>query len=243
MLKATGVTKSFGTTEVLKGVDLSVEKGQITCLIGPSGTGKTTLLRALGLLDLPTSGRIEIDDVAYDFPLTDGVVITPPWPRVTVVFQQLFLWPHMTLRENIMLPARNIKSTAQCKKDLDELIELFGMAHYIDKFPNESSLGQRQRVSIARALMLDPDYVLMDEITSSLDVEQISKILPHLRGLKDKNIGVFLITHLIGFARKAADQIAFMDDGTIVEQGPPEILDNPESNRLKQFMSMIEEVA
>lgn len=239
MLVTKNISKSFGAAHVLKGVDLEIAPGQITCLIGPSGTGKTTLLRALSLLDPPTAGSVIIEEETFKFPLPEGVILKPPWPRLTVVFQQLFLWPHLTLKENILLPARNIKNAARCAQDLDKLVELFGMGHFIDRYPNQASLGQRQRVALARALMLEPTYILMDEITSSLDVEQIAKILPHLQELKKEGIGIFLITHLLGFARRAADQIAFMDDGKIVETGGPEIIDKPKSERLKQFVSTV----
>jgi len=238
MLTATAIHKAFGNKPVLRGVDLMIAPGQITCAIGPSGTGKTTLLRALALLDYPDSGRIAIDEQAYDFPLPPKAEIAPPWPHVTAVFQSLFLWPHLTLRENIMLPARN--RNPQADKDIAGLIQLFEMDAFIDHYPNEASVGQRQRVALARALILNPRYILMDEITSALDIEQTARILTKLAHLKQRGIGVFLVTHHIGFARKAADQIAFMCDGAIEEHGGPEILANPRSERLRQFLSMTE---
>ena len=238
MLTALGLHKSFGNKPVLRGVDLAIAPGQITCVIGPSGTGKTTLLRALALLDYPDAGEIEIDETAYRFPLPSKAKIAPPWPRVTAVFQSLFLWPHLTLRENIMLPARNCNPDAA--RDIEGLIALFEMAAFIDHYPNEASVGQRQRVALARALILNPHYILMDEITSALDIEQTARILTKLAHLKERGIGMFLITHHIGFARKAADQIVFMSEGRIEEKGGPEILTRPTSGRLKQFLSMTE---
>lgn len=235
MLKATGITKSFGAAHVLRGVDFALKPGEITCVVGPSGTGKTTLLRALALIDAPDAGAIEIDGQAYEFPAA-GPLKTQPWPSVTAVFQSLFLWPHMTLRDNIMLPARNVNSEAA--RDIEGLIQLFEMEHFIDKYPNEASVGQRQRIAVARALILNPRYILMDEITSALDVEQTARILTKLTHLREREIGVMIITHALGFARKAADQIIFMDRGKVAESGGPEILRTPQTARLKEFLSM-----
>lgn len=242
MLTATGIHKSFGSVDVLKNVDITLRPGEITCLIGPSGTGKTTLLRALALLDLPDRGRIDLDDVSYEFPLAHGIQIPPPWPRLSVVFQSLFLWPHLTLRENILLPARNM-GHGDIEAELERWVAHFSMGHFINKYPNEASIGQRQRVALARALMLKPAYILMDEITSALDVEQVYKILTALEGLKKEKIGLFLITHQIGFAARAADTIVFMDDGKVVEQGSANVLKNPQSKRLQQFLETVRAVA
>lgn len=229
MLSARNIYKSFGCKKILNGVDIDIAPGQISCIIGPSGTGKTTLLRALCLLDLPDEGTISIDDTLYN--KTDT-----PWPEVTAVFQSLFLWPHLTLRENIMLPARNHNPNAD--KDIEGLIKVLEMADFIDSYPNQSSVGQRQRVALARALILNPKYVLLDEITSALDVEQSARILTKLSHLKERGIGIFLITHHLGFTRQAADQIVFMDGGRVAEQGRPDILDNPKSERLREFLSL-----
>lgn len=223
---------------VLRNINLKVAPGGVTVLIGPSGTGKTTLLRCLALLESPQAGEISIDGDAFAYPWPANKTFNPPWPKLTAVFQQLFLWPHLTLRENILMPVRRHKQKVM-DGELDALIEAFDMAEFIDHYPNEASLGQRQRVALARALMLEPRYLLLDEITSALDVEQIAKILTYLKGLRGKNIGIFIITHLLGFARHAADQVVFMANGEIAEAGGPEILRNPQTERLGQFLSVI----
>jgi len=239
MLIAKNITKKYQGVEILKSVDVSIIPGKITALIGPSGAGKTTLLRSLALLDLPDSGEILIDDEKYAFPL-NGAEMKNPWPDVSIVFQQLFLWPHLTIRENILLPLRvkNIDRTAELKK----FIELFGMGDFVDNYPNQASLGQRQRAAIVRALMLHPKYLLIDEITSSLDVEQVSIILSHLNVVRDAGVGVLIVTHLINFAEQASDQIIFLDNGQILETGK-EVIKNPTHPRIKKFLSMVREVS
>jgi ABC-type polar amino acid transport system ATPase subunit len=241
MLKASGIRKTYpGTPEILQGVDLTLEPGKITCLIGPSGSGKTTLLKCLAMIDLATAGTIELDSELYTFPLPRGQkeVLPTPWPALTVVFQSLFLWPHLTLRENILLPARLVNPVAE--QDIEGLIRVFEMEAFIDRFPNEASGGQKQRVALARALILNPKYILLDEITSALDIEQTARILTKLSHLKERGIGTLLITHHLGFARRAADQVVFMDQGKVIEAGPSSLLDNPGSARLREFLSVVE---
>lgn len=232
MLTSIRINKSFGKTKILSDINISIEKGQITCLIGSSGCGKTTLLRSLAFLDLPDSGRIELDENIYQFPIIGKPPY--PWPKVTAVFQSLFLWPHLTLMENIMLPARARNPNAQ--QDISEMIELFDMGGFIDKYPNETSGGQKQRAAIARALILNPDYILLDEITSALDIEQSAKVLRLLLKLREKGIGVLIITHSFQFAKNCADKIAFMDNGKIAEQGTCGILESPKTKALKSFV-------
>jgi len=239
MLSARNLTFSYPGKPIFNKVNIEIDLGGITVLIGPSGGGKTTLLRCLALLEHAQAGEIRIDDDVFSYPWPEGSkVFVPPWPKLTTVFQQLFLWPHLTLRENIMMPVRR-RNHGDTKNELDAMIDSFDMKDFINNYPNEASLGQRQRVALARALMLKPRYLLLDEITSALDVEQIAKILTYLKNLRGKDIGIFIITHLLGFARHAADRVFFMADGAIAESGSPDILRNPQTERLGQFLSVI----
>ncbi|MCP5404740.1 MAG: amino acid ABC transporter ATP-binding protein [Pseudomonadaceae bacterium] len=242
MLTATSLTKKTPDgRKILDRADIALEPGKLLALLGPSGSGKTTLMRCLSMLDAPDGGDIQLDSHVYSFPLPAGAegvesIGPKPWPRVTAVFQQLFLWPHLTLRENCLLPC---KDRAAGEAALEELVKQFGMADFIDRFPNETSGGQRQRAAIARALVLNPTYLLLDEITSALDIEQTAKVLQLLELVKAKGIGILLITHHMGFARKAADTVVFIDEGKIVESGPAGILDKPKNKRLKEFMAAV----
>jgi ABC-type polar amino acid transport system ATPase subunit len=242
MLHGLNISKSFGDVKVLDSIDVRVNRGEITVLIGPSGGGKSTLLRALSLLDLPDSGKVSIDDFTYNFPLHPDEPFRRPWPDITVVFQQLFLWPHMTLRQNILLPLEE-RNASKGHARLGELIDLFDMGDFVDRYPNQTSLGQRQRAAFARAVVLEPRYLLLDEITSALDVEHVSAILRMLELLKEEGMGILTITHLIGFARRAADQVSFLDKGRVLEAGGVEVLDSPSNDRLERFLSVIQSAA
>jgi ABC-type polar amino acid transport system ATPase subunit len=238
MLCGTNLNKSFAKEQIINNVDLSLQPGQICVIIGPSGSGKTTLLKMMALLEPPDSGRIDIDDTSYTFPLRAGQRLIPPWPKVTVVFQQLFLWPHLTLMQNITLPLK--LRGQQGSENLQQLIQLFDMESFINRYPNQASLGQRQRAALVRALVLQPEYILLDEITSSLDVEQIAIILGHLRELANKGIGILTVTHLLHFASQAADRIIFLDGGQVIESGGKELLVSPKQERVQKFLSVIE---
>ena len=244
MLTANGLTKSFGDTLALDDVNVSISPGRITVVIGPSGSGKTTLLRAVSLLDPPKRGEIVLEGTTYTFPLGSLPPCKPPWPKLTVVFQQLFLWPHLTLRQNILLPV-NLRGGDT--SSLNELLDLFRMTDFVDRYPNEVSIGQRQRAALARAVMLNPAYILLDEITSALDIEQTSIIMNYLLSLRDRGIGLLVVTHLIGFARRLltrqeGDHIVFLDKGRVLESGGIEVLKSPRNERAIQFLAAIEMV-
>jgi polar amino acid transport system ATP-binding protein len=236
---AIGITKSYRANRVLSGVKLSVQPGQIVALVGPSGSGKSTLLRSISLLEPPDEGVVTVDGTSYSFPKRNGNGLSAPWPKLTAVFQQLFLWPHLTIRRNITLPLNRPEATAT-NGLVEEMLDLFQMREYADRFPNQVSLGERQRAALARALALRPKYLLLDEITSALDVEHVGVVLNHLKTIRDQGVGILVITHLIGFARHAADHVLFLDHGSILEEGPAEILSHPRTERLQEFLSLVE---
>ncbi len=236
MFQATGIAKSLQGRKIIDGIDVSIDPGSITAIIGPSGGGKTTLLRALSMIEPPDAGQIQVDGQSYQFPTNH---ISPaPWPKMTVVFQQLFLWPHLTLRGNLMLPILENFTDAK-QKLLDEVIDFFGMQEFIDRFPSEASGGQKQRVALARAIMLEPRYLLLDEITSALDVEQIARILDFLMLVRDRGCGILLVTHHLNFAKRAAGKIVCLDQGRVLEQGDASILHQPKNQRFKTFLSHV----
>ena len=242
MIQAQGIGFGYGSHSIFSDVNITLERGTITALLGPSGAGKTTLLKCLAGLELPGSGTLAVDDLLYRYPPPAKGNPPPPWPIATVVFQQLFLWPHLTLKDNILLPVRDNEAAANAEL-LDQLCGWFDMRHFIDRYPNETSRGQKQRAALARALMLKPRYLFCDEITSALDVEQIAKVQHSLEQIKAQGVGVMLITHQLGFAHRAADQILFFDGGKIVEQGTPAILDAPQSPRLQAFLNLVKEAS
>lgn len=239
MLAGKNLSLSYKKQTIVSNASVQLEPGQISVIIGPSGSGKTSLLKLLALLEPADSGELFIDDHEYKFPVSQRAKIPPPWPKVSVVFQQLFLWPHLTLRQNIKLPSSLNRTNGRPEK-FEQLIELFDMKKCIEQYPNQCSLGQRQRAALVRALLLEPKYLLLDEITSSLDVEQVAIILTHLRELAEGGIGILTVTHLLHFARQAADQVIFMDQGQIVESGGKEVLFHPQQERVKKFLCVIE---
>lgn len=240
MLKGTNLSKNYGKGRaVLDRVDIEVAGGTVTALLGSNGCGKSTLLRTLALIEPADAGAVAVDGVVYaqgDASQADP----PPWPAVTLVFQQLFLWPHLTVRRNITLPQMESPERQEVGESFERVVRMFELAPLLDRYPNEISLGQRQRVALARALVVRPRYLLLDEVTSALDVEHISVLLRHLKELRDSGLGILLVTHLIGFAREVADRVLFMSDGRVLEEGGPRILVSPKTPALARFLSLVE---
>ncbi|WUV60328.1 amino acid ABC transporter ATP-binding protein [Amycolatopsis sp. NBC_01480] len=228
---------SFGTLEVLRGVDLKVESGKTTCVIGPSGSGKSTLLRCVNRLQEPASGDLLLDG--------ESVIHSDPdalRQRVGMVFQHFNLFGHRTVLDNIVLPLRSVRRLS--KEDAVEIARArlaeVGLADKAPYRPSALSGGQQQRVAIARALAMDPEVMLFDEATSALDPELVKGVLNLMAGLASRGLTLIVVTHEMGFARNVADEVAFMDAGRIVEQGTPDaIFDAPQSPRLQQFLSQV----
>ncbi len=238
MLSCSNIKKSYGDKEVVRGVSVQFTPGTISAIIGPSGTGKSTFLRVLSLLEPADSGSIQIDGKDVCFPQAEDTEPVHPWPRLTTVFQQLFLWPHLTIRQNICLPVRKTDRVAPGGL-VDQVMRDLLVTEFADRYPNQVSQGQRQRAAIARAIALKPAYLLLDEITSALDVEHVGIVLDYLQRLRDEGVAIVLITHLIGFARDAADQVVFMEHGRIEEFGTASILAEPQTARLADFLSLV----
>lgn len=234
MIKAKNIYKQIGNTPILKNINLELNKGEVNVLFGPSGSGKTSLCRNLALLDYPDKGEIEILGNAHSFP-TKEKIKNLPYPKIGFVYQQLFLWPHLTNKENILLALGN--DIENRKEQFEELIELLEIREIIERYPNEASIGQKQRVAIARALILNPDFIFLDEITSALDIVQTKKIIALIETLKNKKVGTLIITHNLEMFEKIADKMIFINRGRIVEIGTNEILKNPKSKDLKQFIT------
>jgi polar amino acid transport system ATP-binding protein len=233
------VVKSFGKLEVLSGIDLDVAEHEVVCLIGASGSGKSTLLRCVNLLEPVDAGRILIhgDDIT-----APGVDQNRLRRRIGIVFQAFNLFPHMNVLENVTLAPR--KALRMGAKDANErgieLLERFGLADKRDEFPDRLSGGQQQRAAIVRALAMEPDIMLLDEVTSALDPELVGEVLGVIRDLAKGGMTMLVATHEMGFARETADRVCFLDRGRILEQGPPErIFTAPSEPRTQEFLRRI----
>ncbi len=231
--------KSFGSLQVLRGIDLEVREGEVVCLIGPSGSGKSTFLRCLNALEQPTGGKVIVDG----FELTDKKAnINKIRENIGMVFQQFNLFPHLSVLENIMLAPvdRKKMDKENAKKKACELLESVGLIDKIDEYPANLSGGQQQRVAIARALAMEPDIMLFDEPTSALDPEMVGEVLNVMRKLANEGMTMVVVTHEMGFAREVADRVIFMDGGVIVEEGSPEkVFSAPENPRTIEFLNKV----
>jgi polar amino acid transport system ATP-binding protein len=240
MLRLEGVHKSFGKLHVLRGVDLSVERGGVVCVIGPSGSGKSTLLRCINLLEPPDAGRI----------LLEGKEITGSGKaevdfvrrRVGMVFQQFNLFPHKNAIKNVSLAQETVlgRPAEEARAKSRALLERVGLSDKVNEYPERLSGGQQQRVAIARALAMDPHVMLFDEVTSALDPELVKEVLDVMRELAAEGMTMVVVTHEMGFAREVANEVAFMDEGVVVEAGPPaQVLAAPQQERTKRFLGLV----
>jgi polar amino acid transport system ATP-binding protein len=251
LLRLRSITKSFGTVEVLHGVDLDVERGEVVCIIGPSGSGKSTLLRCVNFIAPPTTGVVEFDGREYHPPQEHRWL---PWlgraerrrlirlrAEIGMVFQHFNVFPHLTAVQNVTLGLRRTRGLSRSAADSRARIELanVGLTDKADEYPARLSGGQKQRVAIARALSLDPKLMLFDEATSSLDPELVAGILDVMRSLAAAGMTMLVVTHEMHFAMDVADRIVFMDDGRIVEAGPPEAFRTPSEPRTKAFLNAL----
>jgi polar amino acid transport system ATP-binding protein len=241
ILTLTDVHKRFGDLEVLRGIDLEVARGEVVCVLGPSGSGKSTLLRTINLLEPPEAGSI----------LLEGREITGRSTseqrdfvrqRVGMVFQQFNLFGHKSALANVRLAQEKVlrRSKGEAAEKAEALLNRVGLADKLEEFPDRLSGGQQQRVAIARALAMDPHVMLFDEVTSALDPELVKDVLDVMRGLASEGMTMIVVTHEIGFAREVGTRVVFMDEGLIVEEGPPaQVLDNPKEPRTKQFLGLV----
>ncbi|MGP1471831.1 MAG: amino acid ABC transporter ATP-binding protein [Schwartzia sp. (in: firmicutes)] len=238
MITIKGLRKSFGSAEVLRGIDLSVAESEVVVIIGPSGSGKSTLLRCINYLEEPTAGTVEIDGTV----LRSDATINAVRAEVGMVFQRFNLFPHMTVLENIMLAP--IKVRQQTRSEAEKVARLFldkvGLGDRGSAYPAQLSGGQQQRVAIARALAMRPKVMLFDEPTSALDPEMVQEVLNVMKELAREGMTMVVVTHEMGFAREVGDRVLFVDQGVIVEEGAPEaIFATPKEERTQLFLSKI----
>lgn len=237
MIKATDIHKEFNGLHAVKGVDLTVEDGEVLCIIGPSGSGKSTLLRCLNMLETPDSGEVEVDGVRVT---TEN--LAQMRARMAMVFQNFNLFSHISVLDNITIAPVHVKGIAKDKAAAKamELLKLVGLADKADAYPRSLSGGQKQRVAIARALAMDPEIILFDEPTSALDPEMVGEVLDVMKKLAEEGMTMLVVTHEIGFAREVADDVIFMADGQIVESGTAEqIFENPVCERTRDFLRKV----
>ena len=238
MIKLENVHKSFGKNEVLKGINLHIEQGQVVVIIGPSGSGKSTVLRTMNYLEEPTSGKVIVDGMD----LSDKKKLNDVRAEVGMVFQNFNLFPHMTVMENLTLAQTKVRKTSmeEAKKIGIALLDRVGLADKANAYPDSLSGGQKQRVAIARALAMRPKVMLFDEPTSALDPEMVSEVLDVMKSLAEEGMTMVIVTHEMGFAKKVADRVLFVDGGLILEDNTPErVFDAPTNERTKSFLDKI----
>lgn len=238
MIKLENVHKSFGKNEVLKGINLHIKQGQVVVIIGPSGSGKSTVLRTMNYLEEPTSGKVIVDGMD----LSDKKKLNDVRAEVGMVFQNFNLFPHMTVMENLTLAQTKVRKTSmeEAKKIGQALLDRVGLTDKANAYPDSLSGGQKQRVAIARALAMKPKVMLFDEPTSALDPEMVSEVLDVMKSLAEEGMTMVIVTHEMGFAKKVADRVLFVDGGLILEDNTPErVFDAPTNERTKSFLDKI----
>jgi polar amino acid transport system ATP-binding protein len=238
-LRIEGLHKSFGALEVLKGIDLEVAEHEVICLIGASGSGKSTLLRCINLIEPIDAGRIVVEGEEIT---GHGVDVDRIRRRIGIVYQAFNLFPHMSVLDNVTLAPRQVmkRPRAQAEAEATKLLERFGLADKRVDFPDRLSGGQQQRVAIVRALAMQPDLLLLDEVTSALDPELIAEVLNVIRELASEGMTMVIATHEMGFARDIASRVLFLDEGRILEEGPPDrIFRDPHEPRTREFLQRI----
>lgn len=238
MIKLENVRKRFGKNEVLKGIDLHIEKGEVVVIIGPSGSGKSTVLRCMNYLEEPTSGTVIVDNMD----LSDKDKLNTVRTEVGMVFQRFNLFPHMTVLENLTLAQEKVRKTAKAEAQERgrKLLDRVGLAEKAEAYPQSLSGGQQQRVAIARALAMRPKVMLFDEPTSALDPEMVHEVLDVMKSLAQDGMTMVVVTHEMGFAKEVGTRVLFIDEGQILEEGTPtEVFDHPKNERLQLFLSKI----
>jgi polar amino acid transport system ATP-binding protein len=238
-LKLEGIHKSFGANEVLRGIDLELAEHEVVCLIGASGSGKSTLLRCVNLLEPLDAGRVWLEGEEITRP---GIDVNAVRRRIGIVFQAYNLFPHMTVLRNVTLAPQDALKLPRAEAEARalELLERFGLADKRDEYPDRLSGGQQQRVAIVRALAMRPDLMLLDEVTSALDPELVAEVLNVIRELAEAGMTMLIATHEMSFARDIASRVCFLDEGLILEQGPPaQIFSSPKAPRTQQFLERI----
>jgi polar amino acid transport system ATP-binding protein len=249
MVVAEAVHKSFGRLEVLKGIHLEVKRGEVMCMLGPSGSGKSTLLRCINHLEKINSGRLSVDGELVGYRESGGKLyelreneVARKRAEIGMVFQHFNLFPHMTALENVTLAPIRVKGVprSDARHRGEQLLKRVGLADKLHTYPVALSGGQQQRVAIARALAMEPKLMLFDEPTSALDPELVGDVLEAMRQLARDGMTMIVVTHEMGFAREVADQAVFMDEGVVVESGPPaEVLGSPRHERTRAFLSKV----